>query len=238
MNIRSVVQGSDTVAGRVFDWAVLALIIFSIITLTVETLPDLSPEAKLAFEISEIVVTVLFTIEYGLRIATSSKKLNYVLSFYGIIDLIAILPLYLALGLDLRMVRVFRLLRIFRILKLARYSNAMSRFGRALIYVKEEALIFLLATSMLLYLSAVGIFYFEREAQPEHFGSIFHSLWWAVATLTTVGYGDVFPITAGGKLFTFVVLMCGLGIVAAPAGLIAAALSKVRQDEDRPAAGG
>jgi voltage-gated potassium channel len=83
-----------------------------------------------------------------------------------------------------------------------------------------------------LYLSAVGIYYFENEAQPEQFKSVFHSLWWAVATLTTVGYGDIFPITAGGRVFTFFVLMVGLGVVAVPAGLVASALSKARSEED------
>ena len=107
----------------------------------------------------------------------------------------------------------------------------MARFGKAVSYAKEEAFIFLLATIILLFLAAVGIYYFEHEAQPEQFGSIPHSLWWAVTTLTTVGYGDVYPVTVGGRFFTFFILMCGLGIVAVPAGLVAAALSKVRQSE-------
>jgi voltage-gated potassium channel len=109
----------------------------------------------------------------------------------------------------------------------------MARFGRALSLAKEEAIVLSVATSVLLYLSAMGIYFFEHEAQPENFRSLFDSLWWAIATLTTVGYGDVYPITVGGRLFTFVVLMCGLGIVAMPAGLVAAALLRIRHDEDR-----
>jgi len=85
---------------------------------------------------------------------------------------------------------------------------------------------------MLLYFSAVGIYYFENEAQPDKFASVFHSLWWSVATLTTVGYGDVYPVTVGGKVFTFLVLLIGLGIVSVPAGLVASALSKARAMED------
>ena len=233
MNLRQIIQESDTPAGRTFDLVVLFLVGFSIVTLSVETIPGLPPAVHKAFYLSEVVVTALFTIEYILRVATSPGRMRYIFSFYGIIDLVAILPFYLSVGIDLRAVRAFRLFRIFRIFKVTRYSVAMERFGKALSDAKAEALIFLLATLIVLYLSAVGIYYFEHEAQPDAFRSIFHSLWWAVATLTTVGYGDVYPVTAGGKIFTFMVLMCGLGIVAVPAGLISAALSKVRQDEER-----
>ena len=92
-------------------------------------------------------------------------------------------------------------------------------------------MVFIVITLILIYLSAVGIHAFEHEAQPEIYASILHSMWWATATLTTVGYGDIFPVTAAGKLFTFIILLCGLGIVAVPAGLVAAALSKVSMDE-------
>lgn len=233
ISLTDIVQNPDTRAGRTFDIVVICFVIYSIITLTIETLPDLPDSTKAALNISEIVVTVLFTVEYILRITTASHKLSYIFSFYGLIDLVAILPFYLSMGLDLRALRAFRLFRIFHIFKIARYSNAMSRFIKALALAKEESILFLLATSIVLYLSAVGIYYFEHDAQPEQFKSILHSLWWAVATLTTVGYGDIYPITAGGKFFTFVTLMVGLGIVAVPAGLVAAALSKVREEERR-----
>ena len=154
------------------------------------------------------------------------------------IDLMAIVPFVLSAGaIHARVIRIARLLRVLRILKLTRCSRAMERFGKATALAKEEIVQFLAVTMMLLYLSAFGIYHFEHSVQPEAFPSIVHSLWWAAATLTTVGYGDVYPVTAGGKLFTFVMLMCGLGIVAVPAGLVATALSKVHLDEDRMESG-
>ena len=231
MRIAEVVQRSDTPAGRAFDATILALIIYSIFTLSVETLPDLPESIGDLLDFSEAIVTVLFTIEYVLRIGTSEKPLKYIFSFLGIIDLLAIVPFYLALGIDLRGVRAFRLFRIFRLLKLARYSRALNRFTKALAMIREEIVLFFLAASLVLFLSSVGIYYFEHDAQPANFKSIPHSMWWAVVTLTTVGYGDVYPITPGGKVFTFFVLMIGLGIVAVPAGLMASALTKVRENE-------
>ena len=232
MTIFEIVQRSDTTLGRIFDSTVIALILASVITLSINTLPDLSPSVRAVISWSEVFIVGLFTVEYALRIGTAPRKLRYAFSFHGIVDLAAILPFLLTLGgVDLRALRVLQLFRIVRILKLGRYSEAMTRFGRAMTLAKEEIVIFAGVAVALLYLSAAGIWYFEHEAQPEAFASILHSLWWATATLTTVGYGDVYPITAGGKLFTFVILMCGLGIVAVPAGLVAAALSQVRREK-------
>jgi len=227
-----VINKTDTRIGRLFDWVVLALIIYSIITLSVETLPGLPPLVKRALFFSEAAVTLLFTLEYMLRLYVSRHRWRYVFSFYGLIDLLAIVPFYLSLGIDLRGVRAFRLFRILRIIKLSRYSTAMQRFSKALAIAKEEIIIFAFAALMILYVAAIGIYYFEHDAQPEIFKSIFHSLWWALSTLTTVGYGDVYPVTLGGKIFTAGVLMIGLGIVAVPAGLVAAALSKVREEQN------
>ena len=145
MSIRQVVNESDTFSGRAFDFVALFLIVFSIITLTIDTLPDLPSFVSDVLDISEIVITVLFTIEYLVRVAAAPKKIGYILSFYGIVDLIAILPFYIALGVDLRAVRAFRLFRIIRILKLTRYSRAMERFAKALSYAKEEVVIFFMA---------------------------------------------------------------------------------------------
>jgi len=232
MTLSDIVQRSDNVPGRIFDATVIAFILISLATVSVSTLPNLTPAVRTALFWSEAVIVGLFTIEYGLRIGTASRKLRYVLSFHGIVDLVAILPFYLTLGgVDLRALRILQLFRIVRILRLRRYSLAIARFEKAVSLAREEMVLFACVAAVLLYLSAAGIWYFEHEAQPEAFSSIPHSLWWATTTLTTVGYGDVYPITPGGRFFTFVVLVFGLGIVAVPAGLVASALSQVRQEE-------
>ncbi len=199
------------------------------ITFSVSTLPNLSPEETKTLRVFQISLVVAFTAEYFLRIWAANKPLKYIFSFFGIIDILSILPFYLSLGIDLRALKAVRLLRLFRILKLVRYNQAVKRFHLAFVLVKEEFILFFFSAMILLYFSAVGIYYFENPAQPEVFSSIFDSLWWATATLTTVGYGEIYPITVGGKVFTFFVLFIGLGIVAIPAGIFASALSKARE---------
>ena len=235
MNLRHIVQRSDTVSGRWFDRSVLLLIVASVVLMSLSTVSDLSPASKTALAAAEFVIVVLFTIEYGLRIMTADSRWTYIRSFYGIIDLVALLTFYLTLvwlgAIDLRAVRALRLLRVFRAFELARYTAAAARIGRALKYARDEAMVFLFATLVLLFIAAMGIYHFESGAQPEKFDSVFHSLWWAVVTLTTVGYGDAYPITLGGRIWTFVVLLLGMGMVAVPAGLIASGLSRAIREE-------
>ena len=232
MHLKRMVEQSDTLAGRWFDAVVFALIVVSLITFSIETLPNLPPAAAAMLYWIESATVLLFTGEYLLRLAVADSRWRFVRSFFGVLDLVAILPFYLAAGVDLRAVRTFRLLRLIRILKLARYNDAVRRLRRAVGIVREELVLFLNVALILIFLSAVGIYYFEHDRQPEHFASVFHSLWWAVVTLTTVGYGDMFPITTGGRVFTFFVLFLGLGIVAVPTGLFASALAKAREEEE------
>lgn len=231
MDIKAIIERNDTVSGRAFDLIVQSLILLSIITFSIETLPELETNTRELLGVTEAIIVIIFTFEYMLRLYVSDRKISYVFSFYGLIDLAAIIPFYISSGIDLRSLRIFRMLRLFRLMKFLRYNKAIRRFSKAFIIAREEIVLFGVVTAMLLYLSAVGIYYFENEAQPDAFKSIFHSLWWAVTTLTTVGYGDVYPITVGGRIFTFIVLMIGLGIVAVPAGLLASALSKARMEE-------
>ena len=209
------------------------LVIVSLISFSVATLPDLSNNTLELLRWIEVTVVVLFTAEYLLRLKAPEQPLAYALSFFGVVDLLAILPFYLTTGIDLRAVKVLRALRIISLLKLTRYNAAMSRFARSFALAKEEFALFVIATMMILFLAAVGIYYFERDAQPEAFASVFHSLWWAVTTLTTVGYGDVYPITVGGRFFTYIVVMVGLDVIAVPASVLASALTRAREEEVR-----
>ncbi|MEO1691762.1 MAG: ion transporter, partial [Cyanobacteria bacterium J06631_6] len=206
--------------------------ILSLITFSVETLPDLDPVTRQWLRYVEVFTVIVFTVEYIVRLIVAKKKLKFIFSFFGLIDLISILPFYLTTGIDLRSFRAFRLLRLLRALKIIRYSKAIRQFHNALMIARDEIILYLFITFLLLYFAAVGIYYFEHEAQPEVFSSIFNSLWWAVATLTTVGYGDVYPITAGGRVFTFFVLLIGLGVVSVPAGLVSSAFSQARELDD------
>jgi voltage-gated potassium channel len=146
--------------------------------------------------------------------------------------LVAILPFYLSLGLDLRFVRVLRLLRVFRLAKAARYFPALRLFGRVLRDKREEIVVSLAFLAILLIMTSSLIYYVERGAQPEVFGSIPEALWWSVVTVTTVGYGDAYPVTTFGKVLGGMVALLGTGIGAIPAGLLASGFSEALDDEE------
>lgn len=217
--------------------AIQVLIVLSLIAFSIETLPNLSDRARSLLTAFEVITILIFIGEYLVRLYFAKSKLGFVFSFFGLVDLLAILPFFLSRNyFDFRSFRIVRLFRLIRILKLVRYSQAMQRFHRAIVIAREEIILFLVVTLLLMYLSAVGIYFFEHEEQSDKFASVFHSLWWSIATLTTVGYGDVYPITTGGRIFTGLLLMVGLGIVAVPAGLVSSALSAARNaDEEKEA---
>ena len=228
--LKRIIEDTNSTAGRRFDFCVQALIVISLISFCVETLPDLSSTTRYWLRVLEVVTVALFSVEYLLRIFVADNRPRFVFSFYGIIDLAAILPFYISTGIDLRSVRIFRMLRLFRAFKLFRYSKAIHRFRTAFADIKEELVLYVIATFFILFVASVGIYYFENKAQPEAFKSVFHCFWWAIVTLTTVGYGDICPVTVGGKIFTSIILFLGLAIVAVPAGLLASALTKASED--------
>lgn len=227
-----IVEDNTTRNGKYFDFFIQGLILLSLVSFSLETIPEISENLISFLYYLEVFTVSLFSLEYLIRIWVSKKPILYVFSFFGIIDLLAVLPFFLVGYLDLRFLRAFRILRIFRALKIVRYNKAMKRFGLAFILVKEEIVLFFVCTIILIFITSAGIYYFENEAQPETFKSIFHSAWWSIVTLTTVGYGDIYPITLGGRIFTFFVLMIGVGLVTVPAGLVASALSKAREIEE------
>jgi len=226
IKLKQIIETQNTVAGKTFDFFFQFLILLSLIMFSLETLPSLYIYKDI-FNLIEVITVVLFTGEYLLRFFVAESKMKFMFSFNGVVDLFAILPFYVSRGVvDLRFIRIFRLFRLFRAFKIFRYSKAVDRFVRAFVSVKSELVVFFMATLFVLFLASAGIYYFENEAQPEQFKSIFHSMWWAVATLTTVGFGDIYPVTVGGKIFTFVILMLGLGVVSVPSALLASALSR------------
>ena len=221
---------SNNGMGLYFNFFIQFLIVLSIINFSILTLPNLSIKSLEIINGLEVFCVVVFTIEYLLRLYASEFRVKFFFSFFGLIDLIAILPFYLTLGMDLKSLRAIRLFRILRLFKFLRYGNTMDKIKKSFNSIKRELFLFSLATLLLLYFSSIGIYYFENEAQPETFASIFDAMWWSVATLTTVGYGDVYPITSGGKVFASIIVFIGLGLVAIPTGLIASSLTRAFQE--------
>ena len=202
------------------------LIVISIINFTVQTLPDKNFIFQKYLNAIEIICVFFFSLEYLLRLIASKKPLKFIFSFFGIVDLLAILPFYLTLGTDLKSLRAVRLFRLLRLLKFLRYGDTLKNLKQSFDNVKKELILFSAATLLLIYFSSVGIYFFENEAQPDAFSSVFSAMWWSVATLTTVGYGDIYPITTGGKIFSTFIVFIGLGLVAVPTGLIASSLTQ------------
>ena len=229
--IRQIIEGNDRKLSPIFDITIQVLIVFSIIIFSLGTLPNLTPLWQNIINYVDILFYSIFAIEYFLRIYVSDKRLKYIFSFFGIVDLLAILPFLFARQFDLRAIRALRVFRLTRVLKISRYDESLKTFAIAIKIIKPEITLFYIITSIFLFLSATGIYYFEHSVQPIEFASVFHSLWWAIITITTVGYGDVYPITIGGRIFTFAILLLSLAIITVPTGLIASALSKARNME-------
>jgi len=210
---------------KIKNITIQVIIILSIVTFSISTIPDLTAKQLHILKVVEWVTVIIFTVEYiGNALFVEPKGLKYILSFGGVIDLMSVLPFYIT-GIDLRVVRVIRLLKLF---KIPRFQQGLDKFAHVIRDTKDEFILFFSIAGLLLFISSVGIYFFEGEAQPEAFGSVFRSLWWSVVTLTTVGYGDVYPITIGGKIFTAIILLIGLGIVAIPIGLITSSFSKLK----------
>jgi len=225
-----IVIENNSTRGRWFDIFIQCLIILSLISFSIETLPGLDSKYHTILYNFEVFSVLVFSAEYLLRVYLTKPSWRYIFSFFGIIDFLAVLPFYLSTGIDLRSIRILRLFRLFRIFKLLKYNTALDRINSAFNEIKNELVIFIIATIFLLYISAIGIYYFENPVQPDQFKSIFHSMWWAVGAI--FGYGNLLPITIGGKIFSTIIVFIGIGLIAIPTGLLASAFSKTFKNDN------
>lgn len=207
-------------------------VIVSIAVMALETFA-LPTGLKEAIFLADIILSLFFVAEYLYRIATAENKRAYVTSFFGIIDLVAIFPILVHAVSSVRVVRLLRVLRLIRLLKLKRYNDALSHYRQALTLIAAEATLFAGVAFVFIMGFAFLIYEFEHEAEPDAYRNIFDSIWWAVISLTSVGYGDVYPVTAAGRMLTLAMVLTGMGIVAVPTALLASALSQVRNHESR-----
>jgi len=214
---------SDTASGRVFDIVLLVLIVFSVLTLMLESVDELRMAHSRLFWTLEWVFTALFTLEYIARLWVVRRRMKYALSFFGLIDLLSILPSYLELVVPgshyLMAFRALRLMRMFRILKMAEYLGEANVLLNALTASRRKILVFLITVMTIVLVEGTVMYVIERDANPD-FSNIPQSIYWAIVTITTVGYGDVAPVTVLGKMMASVIMLTGFAIIAVPTGIV------------------
>lgn len=223
----------NDIASKIFDICLIVLILINVCLVIADTF-NLPEKVRLISYYIEVVSVIIFTLEYFLRIWTADllysdknwfvAKLRYIFSFLAIIDLLAILPFYLPFlfVIDLRVLRMLRIIRLFRVFKINRYTNALSSIINVFKNKKSELLSSIFVVLLLMIVASVLMYSVENEAQPDVFRNAFDALWWALATLTTVGYGDIYPITVLGKILSAIIAILGIGLVAVPTGIISA----------------
>lgn len=229
--LHEIIYEADTPAGKLFDVLLIVFIFISVINVMLESVVSINDtygDVLIAFE---WFITIVFTVEYILRLVCIKKPWNYALSFYGVIDLLAILPLYLELVIEsqnvhyLAVVRLLRVLRLFRILKLTPYLKEANVLTVALTNSRRKVLIFLSSVLVLVTIFGALMFLLENDANPQ-FSSIPKSVYWAIVTITTVGYGDISPITPLGQFLSAIVMMMGYAILAIPTGILSVELNE------------
>lgn len=230
---------------RLFDYFIMSLILLSVISIILESIPEISKAFGEILRIFNLISIVIFSIEYLVRLFVSDlthpstnrfkSALRFIFSAYGLIDLLAILPFYLPMliKMDLRFLRALRLTRFLRILKVNRYNDSLNLIWAVIKEKKSELAVTGFVTFLILLLASFIMYYVEGEKQPNQFPNILASFWWAIATLTTVGYGDVYPITGLGKMISGLIAIVGVGLVALPTGLISAGfISKIENKKN------
>lgn len=225
-----IIYGSNTFAGRLFDLILLGVILLSVLLVMLESVEKLDSKYHQFILVSEWVITIFFTIEYFLRILSNRKPLTYIFSFYGIVDLISILPMYLSFIFPgsrmLSVIRALRLLRLFGILNLVHFTGQESQLKLAIKASRTKIIVFIyfvLIVSILL-----GAVMYVVEGKESGFTSIPTSIYWCIVTLTTVGYGDIAPVTTLGQIIASFIMIMGYGIIAVPTGIVTAEFSNLR----------
>ncbi len=222
--LHDIIYEADTPIGKTFDVILLVLIVLSIIFVMLESVKGLPIDIYTFLYYGEWVITIFFTIEYIARIIAIKKPSRYIFSFYGILDLLSTLPLYLSFFITgtsaLLAVRALRLLRVFRILKISRYIGESNKLARAIRDSGAKILVFLFAVVVLCII--MGTLMYLIEGEESGFKSIPISVYWCIVTMTTVGYGDIAPATPLGQLFAALIMVVGYGIIAVPTGIVSA----------------
>jgi voltage-gated potassium channel len=225
--LHTIVYESDTRAGRAFDIALLAAILLSVLAVTLESVESIRAEYAVPLRVVEWTFTILFSIEYVLRVIAVRKPLKYVLSLYGVIDLLAVLPTYAAFFFpgahSLMVIRLLRLARIFRIFKLATYVGESQVLMVALKASRRKIVVFLVFVVTVV--CSIGALMYVVEGPSSGFSNIPLSMYWAVVTLTTVGFGDIVPHTPLGKLLASFIMILGYGVLAVPTGIVTTELA-------------
>ena len=232
VKLHEIIYEADTFAGKLFDITLLMVILFSILLVMLESVEKIGTKYTSVLNVLEWIITVLFTLEYIARIVAVKKPKTYLLSFYGIIDLLSTIPKYISLFVvgthSLIALRALRLLRVFRILKLSRFIGESANFGRALKRSRAKISVFISFVIVLCIILGT-VMYLVEGAQESGFTSIPRSVYWAVVTLTTVGYGDIAPVTALGQFIASLIMILGYGIIAIPTGIITSEMTKTEK---------
>ncbi len=229
----SIIFESDTKPGKQFDVILLWSILISVLVVIIDSVPSINEKLNLEFYYIEWLFTILFSIEYVMRIYVSPKPFRYIFSFWGIIDLLSILPTFASIFISgyqyLLVVRIFRLLRVFRILKLARFNKEAISLMKALkaSMYKISLFLFFVVTIVVL----LGTIMYVVESGENGFTSIPQSIYWAIITITTVGYGDIVPLTVVGKFISSVSMIMGYAIIAVPTGIVTVEMSRVKHND-------
>ncbi|MCT8339988.1 ion transporter [Flavobacteriaceae bacterium TK19130] len=226
--LHDIIYEADTPMGKLFDVVLLILILLSVIFVMVESVGGLHQEVYDLLYVGEWIITIFFTLEYIARVITVKKPSRYIFSFYGIIDFLSTIPLYLSFILVgsnyLLTVRALRLLRVFRILKITRYIGESNKLKRALLHSRAKIFVFLFA--VLIVSVIAGTLMYLIEGAESGFKSIPVSVYWCIVTLTTVGFGDIAPVTPAGQLLATIIMILGYGIIAVPTGIVSAEYAK------------